>query len=210
MLAVRRLVLTLALTVPCVLAAPAAAAVPTIVVGDSLAVGTKPYLGSLLPGYPLTWDVRNGRTTPEGMRALRAKLREVQPGAVVVSLGSNDGPDPARFADRMRRILAAIPPSSCVIWPSIVRPDRKGDETGLNRVLRRMAAADDRLTLIDWQGAVQRGAVILPDGLHPDPAGYQRRSQMIATALQRNCAAPDTGTDTPSAPAEGGVPAPSS
>ena len=111
MLAVRRLVLTLALTVPCVLAVPAAAAVPTIVVGDSLAVGTKPYLGSLLPGYPLTWDVRNGRTTPEGMRALRAKLRQVQPGAVVVSLGSNDGPSPARFADRLRRILRTIPPS---------------------------------------------------------------------------------------------------
>jgi lysophospholipase L1-like esterase len=200
--AVRRLVLTLALVLPCALAGPAAAAVPTIVVGDSLAVGTLPYLGPLLPAHRLTWDVRNGRTTPQGMRALRAQLRVMQPGAVVVSLGTNDGPDPRRFADRMRRMLAAIPPSVCVIWPSIVRPARKGDATGLNRVLRRMAARDGRLTLIDWQGAVQRGAVRLPDGLHPDVAGYQRRSEMIAAALQRDCPGAPLG------PAGGGAVAP--
>ena len=80
-----------------------------------------------------------------------------------------------------------------MIWPSIVRPDRKGDESGLNRVLRRYAARDDRLTVLDWQGACSAATSCLPDGLHPDPAGYQRRSQMIATALQRECPDPDAG-----------------
>lgn len=184
------------------LATSASAAVPTIVVGDSLAVGTRPYLGSLAPGYLLSWDAVSGRTTPQGMRALRAQLRQVRPRAVVVSLGSNDGPSAARFADRMRRILARVPQDACVVWPSIVRPPRKGDEAGLNRVLRRTARRDRRLRIVDWVGAVGSGRVLLPDGLHPDPAGYEERSRMIAAALQR-CAGGGA------APAPGGAAAPS-
>ncbi|MBJ7522506.1 MAG: SGNH/GDSL hydrolase family protein [Solirubrobacteraceae bacterium] len=207
MLVVRRLVLTLALALPCVLAAPASAVVPAVVVGDSLAVGTQPFLGGLLPGYTLSWDVRNGRTTPQGMSALRAKLRVIQPRAVVVSLGTNDGPSPARFADRMRRILAAVPAEACIVWPTIVRPARKGRADGLNRVLRRYAARDDRLELVDWEGAVRKGRVRLPDGLHPDRAGYERRSRMVVAALNRACG--PAPAPAPAGDGSGGAVAPS-
>src|SRR5205085_11363183 len=56
----------------------------------SLAVGMKPYLGDLL-GAPVAWDAKSGRTTPQGLSALRAALRTVvAPKAVVISLGTND------------------------------------------------------------------------------------------------------------------------
>lgn len=178
--------------------APAGAAVPTLVVGDSLGVGMLPSLGALVPGRELTWRVRSGRTTPQGLAVLREALRDLAPAAVVVSLGTNDGPSPARFADRIRRVLAAIPPAACVVWPSIVRPPRKGDETGLNRVLLRIAEEDPRLVVPDWSAAVRSGRVSLPDGLHPDARGFARRSRMVAAALREGCSAPTTG----------GVPAP--
>lgn len=158
-----------------------------LVVGDSLAVGTQPFLGEMLDGSDLTWDARSGRTTPEGMQALRAALRTVTPTTVIVSLGTNDGSDPARFADRVHRTLATIPPSACVVWASIIRPARKGAYLGLNRVLRAAAEHDPRLTVVNWDQAVARGSVALPDGLHPDRTGYRYRSRLIRTAVHRGC-----------------------
>lgn len=206
----RRIALSLTLGLPALAAAPAVAAepVPTLVVGDSLAVGMRPHFGPLVPGRALTWEVRSGRTTPQGLSALRSRLREAEPSAVVVSLGTNDGPDPSRFADRIRRVLAATPPTACVVWPSIVRPPRKGDEAGLNRVLRRAAARDRRLVVVDWERAVASGRVRLPDGLHPDARGYERRSRMVATALRDRCAPAPAPPAASGDPAAGGAEAP--
>jgi lysophospholipase L1-like esterase len=175
-----------------VLAAPALAAADAarpqvLVVGDSLAVGTKPYLPGLLGESDITWDAKTGRTTPQGMQVLRAALRTVAPQTVVLSLGSNDGSDPARFADRLHRTLAAIPPGACIVWASVIRPPRKGAYLGLNRVLRDAAAHDIRLTIVNWDQAVARGSVVLPDGLHPNRAGYRYRSRLIARAVHRGC-----------------------
>ncbi len=152
-----------------------------LVVGDSLAVGMRPHLAPLLADHEITWDVRSGRTTPQGLQRLRAQLRRVKPQVVVVSLGTNDGPDPRRFQDRLTRTLAAIPPATCVIWATIFRPARKGPYRELNRVLR--ASTDARLRLLNWDLAVATKRVALPDGLHPDVAGYLTRSRMVAHAV---------------------------
>jgi lysophospholipase L1-like esterase len=157
-----------------------------LVVGDSLAVGMKPFLGELL-GADVTWDARTGRTTPEGLQRLRAALRHVTPQAVVISLGTNDGTDPARFTSRLRRVLAAIPAGACVVWADINRPPRKGAFAALNRVLRAEAKRDRRLVVVDWDRAVTSGKVALPDGLHPDAAGFAYRSRLVAAAVQRGC-----------------------
>jgi lysophospholipase L1-like esterase len=174
------------------LAAPAAQAAmpsPVLVVGDSLAVGMKPYLGQLLGASEVVWDARSGRTTPEGLVRLRARLREVTPQTVVISLGTNDGPDPARFADRIHRALAVIPASACVVWTDINRPPRKGRYHALNRVLELAATQDPRMVLVHWDRAVLRRSVSLPDGLHPDAAGFAFRSRMVAGAIARGCTA---------------------
>ncbi len=171
--------------------APAARAADSdvLVVGDSLAVGTEPYLTQLLTDRTLISDVKNGITTPEGMRLLRMSLRTVTPTTVVFSLGSNDGANPSRFADRLRRTMALLPPSTCVVWTTIIRPPRKGAYRGLNRVLHNLKKKDPRLVVVDWEHAVTGGAVSLPDGLHADPDGYRYRGEMIANAVHAGCPA---------------------
>jgi hypothetical protein len=160
-----------------------------LIVGDSLAVGTMPYLDGMLSDHTITWDAANGRTTPQGIHALRVALREVEPQAVVVSLGTNDGPDPRRFTRRLRLLLGDLSPRTCVIWTTIVRPRRKGPYRALNRVLRDEAARDDRLVVINWDHAVKRGTVVLRDGLHADAEGYRYRSLKIAQAVHAGCPA---------------------
>jgi lysophospholipase L1-like esterase len=177
-------------------AAPAARSAPVagaparvLVVGDSLAVGMEPYLTPILAPGEVVWDARSGRTTPQGLVRLRARLREGTPDTVVISLGTNDGPDPARFASRIDRALQAIPASACIIWLDLNRPPRKGRYSALNRVLREAARRDPRLVLVAWDRAVLQGRVALPDGLHPDAAGFRYRSRLVAAAMARGCGA---------------------
>lgn len=170
-------------------AAPAARADnrSVLVVGDSLAVGMKPFLGAMLPHRPLAWDAVTGRTTPVGLHRLRIDLRTMTPRTVVISLGTNDGPDPARFADRLRRVMRSVPSDACVVWASINRPPRKGPYRALNRVLDRAAQRDPRLAVVDWNTAVRTGRVFLPDGLHPDAIGFRYRASLIAAAVRHGC-----------------------
>jgi lysophospholipase L1-like esterase len=162
---------------------------PVLVVGDSLAVGMRPYLGTMLGSSEVVWDARSGRTTPEGLVRLGARLHEVTPRTVVISLGTNDGPDPQRFAERIQRALDAIPVSACVVWVDINRPPRKGRYQGLNRVLEQAATDDPRMVLVHWDRAVLHRSVSLPDGLHPDAPGFRYRSLMVAGAVARGCTA---------------------
>jgi hypothetical protein len=181
-----------------------------LVVGDSLAVGLKATLPGLL-GTDVAWDAKSGRTTPQGLVALRSSLRIVRPKVVIVSLGTNDGPDPRRFASRIDRALAAIGPNACVVWSDIYRPARKGPYAALNGVLTAEALKVKRLHLVAWDRAVSRRAVTLPDGLHPDPAGFAYRAELIAGAVRAHCGTTSRG-DTVPAPAgddtTGGVPSP--
>ncbi len=179
------------LTLGCVLlawAAPAVAAdADVLVVGDSLAVGTLPYLGPMLGERNVVNAAKNGITTPQGMSLVRRELRALTPKTVVISLGTNDGSDPKRFADRVRRTMALLPENACVLWSTIIRPARKGDYRGLNRVLHAAKRRDPRIVVVDWEHAVTGGAVLLPDGLHADEAGYRYRSTMIADAIALGC-----------------------
>lgn len=173
--------------VACACPAARAAQGPVLVVGDSLAVGMRPFLIPMLGGREVAWNARTGRTTPQGLQVLRATLPQVTPTTVVVSLGTNDGPDPGRFADRIRRVLRALPPRACVIWPTIIRPPRKGPYAALDRVLREQAGRDPRFVAPGWDYAVLRGNVRLPDGVHPDEFGFLYRSRMIARAIRAGC-----------------------
>lgn len=168
-------------------AAPDPGTPEVLVVGDSLAVGMRATFEQMLTGRIVTWDARSGRTTPQGLQRLRARLRRSAPQAVVISLGTNDGSDPSRFLDRLRRTLRAIPAGTCVVWADIFRPARKGAYKALNHVLRNEAKRRRRLHVVGWERAVRSGAVSLPDGLHPDAAGYERRSKMYAAAIDARC-----------------------
>jgi lysophospholipase L1-like esterase len=195
------LVLTLAAAGALPAAAPARvtaadASARVLVVGDSLAVGLKASLPGLL-GEDVAWDAKSGRTTPQGLVALRSSLKVVRPRVVIVSLGTNDGPDPRRFASRIDRALAAIGPSACVVWSDIYRPARKGPYAALNGVLTAEALKVKRLHLVAWDRAVVRRAVTLPDGLHPDAQGFAYRAELIADAVRAHCGMTALGDTVP-------------
>jgi hypothetical protein len=158
-----------------------------LVVGDSLAVGLEPFLGRMLANRTVEWNAVSGRTTPEGIVALDESLRTVTPQTLVISLGTNDGPSPVRFRDRIDRVLAAAPPGACVVWTTVIRAKRKGPYAALNATLRAEARARRNLVLVDWERAVASGRVALPDGVHPDAAGFRYRSRLIAAAVYRGC-----------------------
>jgi lysophospholipase L1-like esterase len=199
------LVAALVWSVACVASASARvtsadASADVLVVGDSLAVGLKPSLSELLDGADIAWDAKSGRTTPQGLTALRSALKIVRPKTVIVSLGTNDGPDGGRFASRIDRALTAIGPNACVVWSDIYRPARKGPYAALNTTLSLEAARVKRLHLVKWLGAVSKNAVSLPDGLHPDAAGFAYRAKLIAKTVKAHCGLPSTvgdQTDTP-------------
>lgn len=185
---------------PAVAQEPARAAQQNVlVVGDSLAVGMRRYLGAAVDERPVRYSVKGGITTPAGMSRLRAQLREVVPTAVVISLGTNDGPDPFRFASRIDRVLELVPAQACIVWHAIHRSARKGAFRPMNRVLRAAARRDTRLTVVGWDRSVDQGSVVLADGIHPDADGYRRRGAQVASAVRRGCRAQDTGGVAPPA-----------
>jgi lysophospholipase L1-like esterase len=183
-----RCALLLALGLLAGMAAPALAAPnDVLVVGDSLAAGTEPFLAPMLGDRHIVTAIKSGITTPRGMEFIRRKLHFVTPQTVVISLGTNDGGDPQRFADRLRRTLRMLPDDACVIWPTIIRPARKGPYRGLNRVLNDAKRDDARLVSPNWEYAVKAGTVVLPDKLHADADGYRYRASMIAEAVNGPC-----------------------
>lgn len=179
---------------------PADASADVLVLGDSLGVGLRPSLAGLLGDTKIAWDVRSGRTTPQGLVALRHAMRIVHPKTVIVSLGTNDGPDGARFASRITKVLRDIGPNACVVWADIYRPARKGPYAALNTTLAYEAKHVKRLHLVPWLAAVTAQKVTLPDGLHPDPAGFTYRAQLIADAVHEDCTVPTIGDATDGTP----------
>jgi hypothetical protein len=157
-------------------------------VGDSLSVGTAPYLDRRLAGTEL--EHRN----EVGLRATEAAAivagEAALPRVLVVSAGTNDDPRVvAAFARSVSRILGAAGAGRCVVWSTIVRPPRAGASyAGLNRVLHRAAARNASLVLVDWVGMVRRNpAWLARDGAHSGAAGYRARAAAIAAAVETRC-----------------------
>ena len=153
--------------------------------GDSLNVGTEPFLSNELRKWRIVTDDRVGRTTREGIVELEAGRTELAP-TVVVSLGTNDPPDAvAAFRADVARLLRLAGPDRCVIWSTIWRDGRPND--AFNGVLREAEAANARVRLVDWAAMVQvHPEWLAADGLHGNEAGYRERARAVATAV-RSC-----------------------
>jgi lysophospholipase L1-like esterase len=156
-----------------------------VVLGDSLAVGTEPYLPGLLPGWQLRQIAQVGVTTATGVARVQA-LGQTLPGHLVLSLGTNDDPRKVeRFRAAIRTVLATVGTGRCVVWPNIVRPRTLGATyAGLNRALAEEAATHRRLRVVDWRRLTRtHPAWLRADGVHATVAGYRGRAEAIARAL---------------------------
>jgi lysophospholipase L1-like esterase len=159
-----------------------------LVIGDSLAVGTKPYLGRDLGGWRTQTSASISENAVHGAEEL-AHRRHHLPPVVVASLGTNDDPHGiSSFEHAVSTALGAVGKHGCVVWPNIVRPAVGGATyTGFNRVLARAAAKHDNLRVVDWVAMVAHNrAWIGDDGVHPDATGYMARARAIAHQV-RHC-----------------------
>jgi hypothetical protein len=157
-----------------------------VVVGDSLAVGMRPYLAADLPGWEVSVDGRVGRPLAEGMGVL-AGTAIPDPSRTVlgISLFTND--DPTRTAVLRSAIATSLSRAGadgCVVWATIARPAVGGvTYAAANRIIAQAAAGDDRLRVVPWAAYADAHAGILAaDGVHPSPAGYRARASLYAEA----------------------------
>ncbi|MDP9187883.1 MAG: hypothetical protein M3O25_01380 [Actinomycetota bacterium] len=160
-----------------------------LVVGDSLAVGTRPYLVRSLRGWRVGHSVSISKHAPQGAGELARRGARGLPPVVVASLGTNDDPGAVSSFDHSVRVaLRAVGKRGCVVWPNIVRPSVGGRTyAGYNGVLRRLEAKRRNLIVFNWARMAGRNRGWFGgDGVHPNATGYAARGRAIANAV-REC-----------------------
>jgi hypothetical protein len=155
---------------------------PTLVIGDSLEVGSGPYLRGVLPGVRV--DAEKGRTSSQGVQVLGSRLTASDE-VIVFPLGTNDSPaDPAALASDLAAV-AQLAGDRCVVVATIARPPVRGvSVAGLNRVVEQFAAQTGA-QVADWHTVVRSIPSLLGrDGVHATGEGYSLRASLLAEAVQ--------------------------
>ena len=174
-----------------------------LVVGDSLEVGTEPYLRQELPGAELTVDALKGRPSSAGVDVLAGALQP-QHEIVVFDLGTNDDPGNPEGLAASLQAAREIAGDRCMVVATINRPPLNGvTDAGLNGAISTFAAGPD-VEVADWRSAANGAGILQPDGVHGTPQGYALRGKLVADAIL-SCAATPLPTR-PARPDLGGRP----
>jgi hypothetical protein len=150
--------------------------------GDSLAVGTRPYLPRVLAGWPISQSTSISRQAGEGAGVLRAQgdnLAQI----LFISLGTNGSAGATDyFRDAIRAVMHVAGPERCVVWANIVRP---GGYERLNAILAEENRHSDNLLVFDWVSMAKAHPYWFgPDGVHPTATGYKARARGIAEKIR--------------------------
>lgn len=158
-----------------------------LVNGDSLAVGTEPYLPRELRRWRVTQSTEVSRHAFEGADVMRAYGRSL-PRVIHVSLGTNDDPRTVDgFRAAIREVMRVAGPRRCVVWTNIVRPPVAGASyAGYNRALAQESRPRRNLRVVDWARMVRDNPHWLAgDGVHVSADGYRARAKAIARSVRR-------------------------
>jgi hypothetical protein len=174
-------------TAPAPAPAPSSGGPGTLVmIGDSLAQGTEPFLGGMLDGWQVTTDARRGRPLAEGTQILDATQVPSGKVALASSLFTNDAPgNVAALESAARKSVQRAGPDGCAVWATIVRPPLGGvsydaANARLNVLARQLGG---RLVIVQWAAAVARNpGLVGGDGVHATSEGYRARAQLYANA----------------------------
>jgi GDSL-like Lipase/Acylhydrolase family len=179
----------LAIVLVLLLAAPASAEAPSrrlLVNGDSLAVGTKPYIPRELKGWKVSQSTAVSRHAYEGADVMRSYGRRL-PRVIHVSLGTNDDPSQVEgFRASVDEVMEVAGERRCVVWTNIVRPPYEGTSyAGYNRALAQEAGERDNLRIVNWARMVRKHPEWLAeDGVHVSAAGYRARARAVARRVR--------------------------
>jgi len=155
------------------------------VIGDSLAIGMRPYLAGNLPGWQVTIDGRIGRPLAEGMTILANTTIPASGTVLALSLFTNDDPrNTDALSSAISRALKTAGPDGCVVWATIARPPLNGVGYGAaNRVIQAAGAANPRMRIVGWAAyANEHPELLADDGVHLSTTGYQQLAAMYAQA----------------------------
>jgi hypothetical protein len=178
----------LALLLASLLGAPAASARPTphvLVVGDSLADLTSPYLSRYLPGVELTINAVGGYNSYQVFDLFQESY-DPSVDVIVFDGGTNDNPSyPEILAGNLAE-AAEIVGDRCMVVPTIHGLHPGGvDDSGKNQVVAEFAASRPGTQVPDWQGAVfSHPELMQADNLHPIEEGADYRAQLIAQGVE--------------------------
>ncbi len=155
-----------------------------LVVGDSLEVGSGPYLRGALAGVPVDVDAEKGRSSAQGVGVLSERLGP-EHGVIVFPLGTNDSPSNPNGLAASLAAVQQLAGGRCVVVATIVRPPVRGvSVAGLNRVVEQFAGQTGA-QVADWRAAV--GAIpelLVSDRVHATGEGYGLRASLLAEAVQ--------------------------
>jgi hypothetical protein len=169
-------------------AAPAVAAERSLlVVGDSLAEGTRPYIPKELPSWRVRQSTKVSRHASEGDDVMR-RYGDSLPRVIHASLGTNDDPrDVDGFRSAIRAVMKAAGDGRCVVWANIVRPPYGGvSYRGYNRALAAEDQRRDNLLVLNWVRMIRRHREWLADdGVHVTAEGYAARAHAVAHLVRR-------------------------
>jgi hypothetical protein len=161
--------------------APLPASVPTLVLGDSLALSVYPWLADLLPDRYVSYEAEVGRSTESAADALEEVTKV--PRVVIVSSGTND--QSSDVVEReATRILDELGPRRCVVWVDVVRPDTVGDpQDEVNAAIDRAVQGRTNVRVLRWSAMIEEHPEWLSgDGVHPTQEGAQARAEAFAEA----------------------------
>ncbi|HYP47536.1 MAG TPA: hypothetical protein VEQ61_02760, partial [Thermoleophilaceae bacterium] len=161
-----------------------------VLIGDSLAEASEPFLPLALPGFNVTVHARSGRALGRGMDVLAQT--PLPPGAVLaLSLFTNNDPrDVPALEGAVRESVRRAGPRGCAVWATIQRP-RVGRVSYRSANRRLVALAGDpafggRLQIVRWAEAVKRRPGWLSrDKVHPTPSGRRARASLYGAAAAR-------------------------
>ncbi len=155
-----------------------------LVVGDSLAELTSPYLQRYLPSVPLTVNAVGGSNSYQ-IYELFEESYDPSQSVIVFDAGTNDNPAyPQILAENLQKVTELVG-DRCMVVPTIHGFTVNGiDNSGKNRVVHEFAASRPGTQTPDWAGAVAAHPELMQaDGLHPIPEGADLRARLIAQGV---------------------------
>ena len=178
-------ILAVVLACLCASPAPARSAPRVLVVGDSLADLTSPYLSRYLPGVELTINAEGGYNTYQAFELFQESY-DPSLDVIVFDGGTNDNPSyPEILAGNLAKVAETVG-DRCMVVPTIHGLHPGGvDDSGKNRVVAEFAASRPGTQVPDWQGAVfAHPELMQADNLHPVEEGADYRAQLIAQGVE--------------------------
>lgn len=126
------------------------------------------------------------------------------PKHVIVNLGVNDSglcnASVSCAYDSIMHMVDAIGPGHEIWWPTIVKTNA-AQHISFNTALRQIETERADFHIWDWYTEYVTGGYRSGDEVHLDPAGYRRRSEVMATAFTADFAqSRQTGSDAPLPP----------